>query len=248
PAAGEHRRPGLLPRLAARAPRRHPPTSLRASAPADRCLPRYLPRVRRRLRHPRSRRLRRLPRRDRGAAGPGGPGRLAPQRLRAPLRLAARPPRPHRRGRDRARRFRPLPPRSTAARRADGLRDRARPRHGGPPAGSRDAAGIGEAETAPACPPKPSLPWPLSPRGREGKKKKCSTLFSLLSPWERRAGEVRASQGTTAPLLDPYCLDVHELADADLRQLAAVAGALDAAEGQARIGLDDAVDEDVAGV
>jgi len=51
------------------------------------------------------------------------------------------------------------------------------------------------------CPPKPSLPWPLSPRGREGnKKEQGKTLFlsfSLLSLWERRVGVVRASQGTT---------------------------------------------------
>jgi len=43
-------------------------------------------------------------------------------------------------------------------------------------------------------PAKPSLPWPLSPKGREGKKTSLSLLFSLLSLWERRAGEVRASR------------------------------------------------------
>jgi hypothetical protein len=40
---------------------------------------------------------------------------------------------------------------------------------------------------------------PLSPGGREGKKMMKSLsvpLFSLLSLWERRAGEVRASEGT----------------------------------------------------
>src|SRR5215510_1922692 len=47
---------------------------------------------------------------------------------------------------------------------------------------------------------------------------------------------------------DPDGLDVDELADAVLRQLASVAGALDAAEGHARVGLDDAVDEDRPGL
>jgi membrane fusion protein YbhG len=47
-----------------------------------------------------------------------------------------------------------------------------------------------------SCPPGPSLPWPLSPKGREGKKKKSDDplSFSLLSLWERRAGEVRAQE------------------------------------------------------
>src|SRR6202035_5796745 len=49
-------------------------------------------------------------------------------------------------------------------------------------------------------------------------------------------------------LLDPHCLDVDELPDADLGELAAVARALDAAEGQAGVGLDGAVDEDRAGL
>src|ERR1700693_3646662 len=47
---------------------------------------------------------------------------------------------------------------------------------------------------------------------------------------------------------DPHGLDVDELADAVLRELPSVAGALDAAEGQARVGLDDAVDEYGAGL
>src|SRR5947209_13623641 len=56
-------------------------------------------------------------------------------------------------------------------------------------------------------------------------------------------------QGITGrPLLHPHRLDVHELPDAHRGELPAVAGALDAAEGEARVGLDDAVDEDVAGL
>src|SRR6266511_4023786 len=55
---------------------------------------------------------------------------------------------------------------------------------------------------------------------------------------------MRSEAFMAAPGLgDPDRLDVDELADAVLRELAAVAGALDAAEGQARVGLDDAVDE-----
>jgi hypothetical protein len=37
----------------------------------------------------------------------------------------------------------------------------------------------------------PSLPYPSLPRGEREKEK---TFFSLLSLWERRAGEVRAQQ------------------------------------------------------
>ena len=47
---------------------------------------------------------------------------------------------------------------------------------------------------------------------------------------------------------DPDRLDVDELADAVLRQLAPVARALDAAERQPRVGLDQAVDEHRAGL
>ena len=48
---------------------------------------------------------------DRGADRPRRPGVPAPQRFAAPVRLPARPPRPHRRGGDRPRRLRPPPPR-----------------------------------------------------------------------------------------------------------------------------------------
>ncbi len=53
----------------------------------------------------------------RGAPRPRRPGLHAPERLGPPVRLAARPPRPHRRRGDRPRRLRPLPPRSAARRR-----------------------------------------------------------------------------------------------------------------------------------
>src|SRR5258705_5450774 len=52
-----------------------------------------------------------------------------------------------------------------------------------------------------------------------------------------------------APCLrDPHCFDVDELADAVLGELAPVARALDPAEGQARIGLHDAIDEHRTGL
>src|SRR6185295_9213421 len=80
--------------------------------------------------------------------------------------------------------------------------------------------------------PRPATAW----RATGGISTRCAA-------WRSRGG---AHTGT--PLLDPDRFDVDELADADHRELAAVAGALDAAKGQARIGLDDAVDEDVAGL
>src|SRR5687767_9066046 len=49
-------------------------------------------------------------------------------------------------------------------------------------------------------------------------------------------------------VLDPDGLGVHELLDAEFRQLAPVAAVLDAAEGEARVGLHRAVDEDAAGL
>src|SRR5687767_14751131 len=49
-------------------------------------------------------------------------------------------------------------------------------------------------------------------------------------------------------LFHPHRLDVHELADSFAGELAAVAAVLDAAEGEAGVGLDDAVDEDAAGL
>src|SRR5262245_4829841 len=42
-------------------------------------------------------------------------------------------------------------------------------------------------------------PLPLSPKGREGQRRIIVLLFSLLSPRERRAGEVRASKGIPFP-------------------------------------------------
>src|SRR5947209_3090500 len=48
-------------------------------------------------------------------------------------------------------------------------------------------------------------------------------------------------------LLDPDGFDVDKLADADLGQLAAVAAVFDAAEGEAGIGFDCAVDKNAAG-
>src|SRR3954469_16409892 len=59
--------------------------------------------------------------------------------------------------------------------------------------------------------------------------------------WKRLAPGVFA-------LRDPHRLDVDEFADSVLRELAAVARALDPAEGQAWIGLHQAVDEDRAGL
>ena len=84
--------------------------------------------------------LRRVRCGGRGGARPRR-GRLLPlERLSAPLRLAARPPRPHRRRRDRPRALRPLPPRPPAARGPDAPRDRARPRPRRPPPRPGEAA------------------------------------------------------------------------------------------------------------
>src|SRR5882762_11868330 len=49
-----------------------------------------------------------------------------------------------------------------------------------------------------------------------------------------------------ALLRDPHRLDIHEFTDAVLGELAAVTRALDTAEGQARVGLDDPIDENRA--
>src|ERR1041384_5310066 len=46
---------------------------------------------------------------------------------------------------------------------------------------------------------------------------------------------------------DPHALDVHELADAEIRELAPVTGALDSAEGKTRVGLHEVVDENRPG-
>ena len=75
--------------------------------------------------------------------GLDGPGLHAPQRLAAPLRLPARPPRPHRRGGDRPRRLRPPAPGPAPGGGPDDHRDRDRRRPGGAPAGSGDAARAG---------------------------------------------------------------------------------------------------------
>jgi hypothetical protein len=52
-------------------------------------------------------------------------------------------------------------------------------------------------------PSKPSLPQPLSPRGREGRKTKnrAPLLVSLLSPWERRG---RGGEGFGGHSADPF--------------------------------------------
>ena len=136
--AGEHGRPGLLPGLPPGAPGRDPRPGWRA--PAGRRLPRHLPRLRGRLCPPRGRGLRGFPGRDRGAARPRRPGLLPPQRLAAPLRFKARPPRPHRRGRDRPRPFARLLP-TAPEDDPHGRGDRARRRHGGHRTGPGGAAG-----------------------------------------------------------------------------------------------------------
>src|SRR3989454_8331372 len=60
----------------------------------------------------------------------------------------------------------------------------------------------------------------------------------------RRRGLDRASAHEAGTLADPHALDVHELAQPELRQLAAVARPLHAAERQARVGLHETVHED----
>ncbi len=52
---------------------------------------------------------------------------------------------------------------------------------------------------------RPSPPRPSSPRGRGGGKKRYtgSLSFSPLSPWERGAGGVRASEGSPVPVFIP---------------------------------------------
>src|SRR5207244_8019766 len=52
-----------------------------------------------------------------------------------------------------------------------------------------------------------------------------------------------SARPTSVVLPDPDALHVHELADAELRELAPVARALDAAEGEARVRLDEPVHE-----
>src|SRR5206468_877042 len=63
------------------------------------------------------------------------------------------------------------------------------------------------------------------------------------TPSFSRHWTMRSEAFMAAGLGDPDGLDVDELADAVLRQLAPVTGALDASERHARVGLDDAVDE-----
>src|SRR5438094_551925 len=53
----------------------------------------------------------------------------------------------------------------------------------------------------------------------------------------------RASAHEAGTLADPHALHVHELAQPELRQLAAVPGPLHAAERQPRVGLHEAVHE-----
>ena len=50
---------------------------------------------------------------------------------------------------------------------------------------------------------KPSLPYPSLPGGEREKKKLSWLSFSLLSPWERRAGEVRAGGAGTVESKGP---------------------------------------------
>src|SRR5438105_11972923 len=86
-----------------------------------------------------------------------------------------------------------------------------------------------------------------------GEPRSESRMSSISSPgrpktWRTpsfsRHWTMRSEAFMAAPRLgDPHGLDVHELADAVLRKLPSVAGALDAAEGKARVGLHDAVDE-----
>src|SRR2546430_7303430 len=84
----------------------------------------------------------------------------------------------------------------------------------------------------------------------------CTAKGSVFGP-RRRGGVAPAGSGVTAKrrlrrysarptsvvLPDPDALHVHELADAELRELAPVARALDAAEGEARVRLDEPVHE-----
>src|SRR5437879_1225258 len=59
----------------------------------------------------------------------------------------------------------------------------------------------------------------------------------------RRRGLDRAGAHQAGTLADPHALDVHELAQPELRELATVAGPLHPAERQARVGLHETVHE-----
>src|SRR5215813_12713020 len=73
---------------------------------------------------------------------------------------------------------------------------------------------------------------------------RSSTAHATVRYPARRPAATPVAAIPPSPALgDPDRLDVRQLADAVLRQLASVAGTLDASEGHARVGLDHAVDE-----